>query len=76
MTFLIVDLFNILMSYFSVGGGKAVTHIDTGGAKILTFRQIHNAIITISAPRGPNSIDNFDGGAWPDLPPLWIRHWR
>src|SRR6218665_1313815 len=26
------------------------------------------------SPRGPNSIANFDGGPWPDLPPPWIRH--
>jgi len=62
------------MCYFSVGGVKSVADIDTG-AKILTFRQIHNAIITLSALRGANSIANFDGGPWPDLPP-WILHWK
>ena len=39
------------MWYFSIGGAKSIANINTGG-KIIIFRQIHNAIITLSAPEG------------------------
>ena len=55
---------------------KSVADIDAGGQTILTFRQIHNAIITLSAPEGPGGQTAFPCsivGPWPDLP-LWIRH--
>src|SRR6218665_2681014 len=66
--------FNVL--FFRWGGAKSVADIDTGWAKIPTFRQIDNAIITLSAPEGgPNSIDNFDGVAMAGFAP-WIRHCR
>ena len=56
--------------FFRKGGGKSVA-----GAKILTFRQIHNAIIALSAPEGgPNSIANFDGGRVIAGIAPWIRH--
>ena len=68
--FLVIDLFHVLMCYFSVGGAKSVADIDTG-AKILTFRQIHNAIITLSAPKGGQTPLPTSIGAWPDFhPPL------
>ena len=52
-SFLAIDLFMFLICYFSVGGAKSVADIDTGGgAKILTFRQIHNTIIILSASEG------------------------
>src|SRR6218665_348366 len=50
--FLVVDLFNVLMWYFSVGVGQIRNRYRYGGAKSLTFRQIHIAIITLSAPKG------------------------
>src|SRR6218665_1752872 len=41
---------------------------------ILTALQIHNTIIILSSSEGGlNSIANFDGGPWPDLPP-WIHY--
>src|SRR6218665_2875452 len=40
------------------------------GAKIITFRQIHNAIITLSAPEGGQTpLPTSMGVPWPDLPP-------
>src|SRR6218665_1773618 len=62
------------MWYFSMGGAKSVTDIDTGGQKpyISTNAQCYHYSF---CPRGgPNSIDNFDGGHVPICPP-WIRHW-
>src|SRR6218665_834383 len=38
------------MCYLSVGG--QIADSDTGGGKIITFSQIHNAIITLSSPEG------------------------
>ena len=62
------------MCYFSVGGQIRSRHHYGGRGKILTFRQIHNATITLSAPEGgPNSIANYDGGHGRICPP-WIRH--
>ncbi len=62
------------MWYFSVGGGgKSVADIDTG-AKSLHFDKFTMLSLLFLPPRGPNSIANFDGGPWPDLPPPWIRH--
>ena len=41
-----------------------------GGAKILIFRQIHNAIIALSAPEGGQTpLSTSMRGPWPDLPP-------
>src|SRR6218665_3929980 len=61
------------MVFFHRGGQIRSRH-RYGGAKILTFQQNHNTSIALSVPEwGPNSIANFDGGPWPDLPP-WIRH--
>ena len=73
--FLSIDLFHVSMCYFSVGeGGQIRSRHRYGGAKILTFRQIHNAIITLSAPEGGQTHCQLRwGGPWPDLPP-WIRH--
>jgi len=54
-------------------GRKSVADIDRG-AKILTFRQIHSAIITLSALEGGQTpLPTSMRGPWPDLPP-WIRH--
>src|SRR6218665_3606325 len=62
------------MWYFPSGGAKSVADIDRG-AKILTFRQIHSAIITLSALEGGQTpLPTSMGGPWPDLP-AWIRHW-
>jgi|SRR6218665_1825359 len=41
-----------------------------GGTKILTFRHIHSAIITLSAPKGGQTPLPTSMGPWPDLPPL------
>src|SRR6218665_623177 len=60
--------FNVL--FFRRGGAKSVADIDTGWAKIPTFRQIDNAIITLSAPEGgPTPLTTSMGWPWPDLPP-------
>ena len=72
---LVIDLFNVLMWYFSVGGGKSVPDIDTGGAKILTFTQIYNAIITLSAPEGGQTLLPTSMGGHGRICPPWIRHW-
>ena len=65
--FLVIDLFHVLMCHSFGRGGK----IDTGG-KILSFRQIHNALITLSAPEGGQTpLPTSMGGPWSDLPP-WI----
>jgi len=57
---------------FFCRGGQIHRPNRSGGAKILTFQQIHSAIITLSALEGgPNSIANFDGGAMAGFaPPL------
>src|SRR6218665_1828927 len=57
------------MCYFSVGGGKSVADIDTGGQNpyILTNSQCYH--YSFCPGGGPNSIANFDGGPCPDLPP-------
>ena len=52
------------MWYFPVGGAKSIAGTNTGG-KICTFRQIHNYIITFSAPEGgqtplPTSMGGHD----------------
>src|SRR6218665_3581976 len=70
------------MCYFSVGGPNSRQRY--GGAKIITFRQIHNAIITLSAPDGGQTpLPTSMWGPWPDLPPgsatvnpkpRWLRH--
>ena len=54
---------------FSRRGGPNLSPTSIGGAKILTFRQIHNTIVILSSPRGPNSIINFVGRAMAGLPP-------
>ena len=61
-----------------MGGPNTQPTSIRGGAKILTFQQNHNTSIALSVPEGgPNSIENFDGGPWPDLPPPGsaIDHW-
>jgi len=65
------DLFQVLMCYFLVGGAKSVADIDTGGAKILTFRQIHNAIITLSVPEVGSLLLLFPRGAKLHCQLLW-----
>src|SRR6218665_62203 len=56
---------------FSVGlGAKSVADIDMGGQNpyFSTYSQCYHYSF---CPRGgPNSTANFDGGPWPDLPPL------
>jgi len=76
--FLVIDLFNVLIWYFSIGGAKSVADIDNGG-KILTFQLIYNAIVTFSAPRGaqtplPTSILRWGGHGriGPLDPPLFL----
>src|SRR6218665_327034 len=57
--FLVIDLFCVLYMVFFPWGGQ------------IHSRQNHNTSIALSVPKGgPNSIANFDGGPWPDLPPL------
>src|SRR6218665_3144579 len=69
MTFFVINLFRVLVWYFSIGGQIRSRH-RYGGAKILTFQQNHNTTIALSVPKaGPNSIANFDGRQWPDLLP-------
>src|SRR6218665_2927005 len=71
--FLVIDLFHVLMWYVFHRGAKSVSDIDTGEPKpqnpyISTNSQHYHYSF---CPRwGPNSIANFDGGPWPDLPPL------
>src|SRR6218665_3354880 len=69
MSFLVIDLFNVLMRYFSVGAAKSLADIDTGD---------HNPYISPNSqyyhyfffPRGgPNSIANFDGAMAGFVPP-------
>ena len=69
--FLVINLSHVLMWYFFRRGGKSVADIDIDtGVQNLTFRQIHNAIITLSAlPEEVNSIANFDGEPLPYLRP-------
>src|SRR6218665_418255 len=60
--------FNILV--FGRGGQIRSPHRLGGGQnpKIYTNSQFYHYCF---CPRGgPNSIANFDGGPWPDLPPL------
>ena len=68
--FLIIDLFHVLMCYFSVGGAESVADIDRGGQNpyISTNSQCYH--YSFCSRGGANSIANFDGGPWPDLPPL------
>src|SRR6218665_2055067 len=51
-------------------GGKSVADIDTGGPKSLHFDKLTLLSLLFLPRGGPNSIANFDEGAWPDLPPL------
>ena len=46
-----------------------------GGAKILTFRQFHNAIITLSVPEGAKLHWQLRWGTMAGFAHLWIRHW-
>ena len=58
--------FNVV---FSVGGANPYPH-RYGGAKILTFQQIHNVIITISAPEGGQTPLTTSMGGMAGFPPL------
>ena len=69
--FLVIDLSKVYCGIFRTGA-KSVADIDTGEPKFLLF-DIFTVLSLLFLPRGPNSIANFDGGPWPDLPP-WIRH--
>src|SRR6218665_226754 len=51
-------------------GAKSVADIDTGGPKSLLFDKFTVlSLLFLPSRGGPNSIANFDGGPWPDLPP-------
>src|SRR6218665_2546508 len=59
---------------FSLGEAKSVADVDKrGGPKSLHFANFTILSLFFLPRGGPNSIANFDGGPWPDLPP-WIRH--
>jgi len=73
--FLVVDLFNVLMWYFSVGVGQIRNRYRYGGAKSLTFRQIHIAIITLSASEGGQTPLTTSKGGHGRICPPWIHHW-
>src|SRR6218665_2600641 len=59
------------MCYFSVGRPHIRSRHRYGGGegKILTFREIHNAISTLSALEGAKLHCQLRWGPWPDLPP-------
>src|SRR6218665_2674934 len=60
--------FNVV--FFRREGGKSVADINTAEAKILIFRQIHNAIITLSAPEGGKLHCQLQWGAMAGCAPL------
>ena len=67
--FLVIVLLMFSCMAFFVGGAKSVADIDTGGQKpyFSTYSQSYHYSFY---PQGrPNSIANFDGGPWPELPP-------
>src|SRR6218665_3989626 len=67
--FLVIDLFHVLICYFSVRGAKSVADIDTGGQNpyISTNSQCYHYSF---CPRGgENSVANFDGGHGRICPP-------
>ena len=72
--FLVIDHFSCFNVIFFRRGAKSVAHIETG-AKILTFPQIHNAIVTLSAPEGGQTPLPTSMGGHGRICPLWIRHW-
>jgi len=52
-------------------GGQIRSRHRKGGPKSLHFANFTILSLLFLPPRrGPNSIANFDGGPWPDLPPL------
>ena len=74
---LVIDLSDVLMCRIFCRGGQIRSRHRYGGSQnpyLSTYSQFYHCSL---CPRGgPNSIANFDGGQWPDLPP-WIRHcWR
>src|SRR6218665_1618932 len=51
--FLVIDLFHVLISYFSVVGAKSVADIDTGGGpKSLHFDKFTMLSLLFLPPRG------------------------
>src|SRR6218665_3028862 len=58
-----------LICYLSIGGAKSVASIDTG-AKILTFRQIRNVIISLPTPKGGKLHCQLRWGAMAGFAPL------
>ena len=68
--FLVIDQFRVLICWFSVGGPNSVAHINQEGQKSLNSHKFTILSLLFLPPRGPNSIANFEGGPWPDLPPL------
>ena len=64
----VIDLFNVLVWSFSVGGQIRCLHRYGGQNPYFSTnsQRYHYSF----CPRGrPNSIANFDGGPWSDLPP-------
>ena len=74
---IVLYLPKFLMTFFLflLRGAKSVADIDAGGNKIRTFRQIHNAIITLSASEGGQTPLTTSMRGRGRICPPWIRHW-
>ena len=78
--FLVIDLFHVLISYFSVGGEQICSDIGKRGGQNPYILPTYFTLLTllVHPPRGPNSIANFEGGVMaaglaPLDPPLNVR---
>src|SRR6218665_2217173 len=68
--FLVIDLFHILISYFSVVGAKSVADIDTGGGpKSLHFDKFAMLSLLFLPPREAKLHSQLRWGAMVGFPP-------
>src|SRR6218665_1135686 len=68
--FLVIDLFRVLICYFSVGGTKSVADIDTGGPKSLHFHKFTMLSLLFLLPRGAKLHGKVRWGAMAGFAPL------